>query len=646
MARGKRLWYNEDMSKILIIGNVLKDVYLKLDEHNEFEEDGRGINWLELGFNGEAHEFFRRTSVYGGAAVSLMTLKQLGVDASILNSKTEMKAGELAWSDEPANYRYIFSYKGGITYFVPRERRATDWTMPTGTPEWILVDRSTIVTAKLVDELKNFLKFSGKTKLAVHAEKKPTPDGQRLAEMADLLFVEDEPAVHKEEKIVDKIEIDKPNTQLVCHISPRRISLGEAEEVWDLSRVDMMTHLTVYSTIVATVLGIVTAGGTPADALLWARINAEQATLDGALSAEKLQELAQAEMAKRKNLRLICRTLVTTNKGVLAADESKRTLIRRFGQFNIPITARNRREFYQVLFTTPELRNYTSGVILSEENAHFRMANGQTALEFLTDRGIIPGIKADQGLVPMEKTDGEMHTMGTEGLTQRLRDYYQQGFRFAKWRAMFEIGKNKPSFFAVEQNTDELAEFAKTCQLVGIVPVIEPDIVRTGKHDIATSAEVTAKVLEALFEKLEQRHVDLRSCVVKCGMVISGDKAESQATADAVGSATAAILRYAVPRYTAGVLLLSGGQAPKEATKNLTSVTQNSPFPWPVSFAFSRALEEPVLATWKGEAKNVKAAQAALVRHLEANVDALHYEKVEAYEAEKADGRVDVVDLG
>ncbi len=633
------------MSKILIIGNVLKDVYLKLDEHNGFEADDRGINWLELAFNGEAHEFFRRTSVYGGAAVSLMTLNRLGVDASILNSKTEMKAGELSWSDEPANYRYVFSYKGGITYFVPRERRATDWTMPAGTPDWILVDRSTIVTAKLVDELKNFLKFSTKTKLAVHAEKNQTPDGQRLAEMADLLFLEDEPAVHKEEKIVDKIEVDQPNTQLVCHISPRKISLGEAEEVWDLSRVDMMTHLTVYATIVATVLGIVAAGGTPADALLWARINAEQATLDGALGAEKLQKLAQEEQAKRKNLRLICRTLVAPNKGVLAADESKKTLIRRFGQFNIPVTTRNRREFYQVMFTTPELRNYASGVILSEENAHFKLGNGQTALEFLTDRGIIPGIKVDRGLAPMEKNESEMHTTGIEGLTERLRDYYEQGFRFAKWRAMLKIGKDQPSFFAVEQNAEELAEFAKTCQLVGIVPVIEPDIVRDGEHDITASAEATAKVLETVFEKLEQRHVDLQGCVLKCGMVISGDRAETQATADEIGTATAAILRYAVPRYVAGILLLSGGQTPKEAIKNLTRVMQSSPFPWPVSFAFSRALEEPVLATWKGEAKNAKAAQAALARYLEADVDALHYAKIEARDG-AGSGRVDVVDLG
>ena len=231
------------------------------------------------------------------------------MDAAILNSKSETKAGEISWSNDPADYRYIFSHKGGITYFVPSERKTTDWTMPKGTPEWILIDRSTNVSDRLVDELKNFLKFSGGTKLAVHIAKQHTPVDQKLAQLADILFVEDEPPVHVEEKIVDKVELDKPNTQLVCHISPRKITLGEAEESWSLDRADMMTHLTVYSTIVATVLGVVTAGGSPADAVLWAKINAEQASLDGTLSAEKLQELAKKELEKRANLKLITRLI-------------------------------------------------------------------------------------------------------------------------------------------------------------------------------------------------------------------------------------------------------------------------------------------------------------------------------------------------
>ncbi len=618
------------MSKILIIGNVLKDVYIKLDERqNDFETDERGISWLELGFNGAAHSFFKRTSVFGGAAVSLATLHNLGVDAAILNSKTEMKAGDITWSDDPADYRYIFSHKGGITYFVPSSRKATDWAMPKGTPEWILIDRSTNVSERLVDELKNFLKFSGGTKLAVHVAKHQTPVDQRLAEMADILFVEDEPPVHTEEKIVDKIELDQPHTQLVCHISPRKIVLGEAEESWSLDRADMMTHLTVYSTIVATILGVVTAGGSPADALLWAKINAEQASLEGSLSAEKLQELAKAELDKRANLRLITRSLMTSGKGIMALDESSKSLAKRLEKFQITNNLQNRREVYRMMIMAPGVRDAISGVILSDENREQKLPGGRSLLEYVTDLGIIPGIKADLGLAPLQGST-ETHTLGQDGLAERLRDYYNMGFRFAKWRAAFRVAKDEPGFVAVQTNADELASFAKECQLAGLVPVVETDILPEGDYSLEQAAEVTAKVLGTVFEKLAMRHIDLAGCLLKCNMISSGREAEVKAEPNEVGMATAAILRHVVPKFLAGVLLLSGGTEPKTATKNLTAVMQNSPFSWPVTYAFSRALEEPVLATWKGDAENIKAAQAALGRHLAANTDALHYLKLEA----------------
>lgn len=630
------------MSKILIVGNVLKDVYLKMDERkNDFELDERGVSWLDLGFNGEAHSFFRRTAVYGGAAVSLAVLNGLGLDAGILNNQSEMKAGEIIWSGNAADYRYIFCNQNGITYFVPSERVATDWAMPKGTPEWILADRSTNVGMRLVDELASFLKFSPSTKLAVHAEKHQTAAGQRLAEMADLLFVEDEPPVRTEEKIVDKIELDVPNTQLVCHISPRRLSLGEAEEFWSLERADMMTHLTVYSTIVATILGVIAAGGSPADALLTAKLNAEHATLDGALSAERLRELAKVELEKRANLKLIARSLMNAGKGVLAADESERTLSKRLMKFDIPNTTKKRREFYELLLATPRLRDGVNGVILSPEVARMKLPSGRSVLEFLTDRGIIPGVKADQGLL---EQDGELVTLGEDGLAERLRNYYNAGFRFAKWRAAFEIDAEKPGFFAVSKNAELLAGFARECQLAGMVPLVEVDVLREGEHGIEQCADVTVRVLNMVFEKLAMRRVDLAGCVLKCNMISAGAETGEVNVQD-VGMATAAILRSAVPRHLGGVLLLSGGLEAKVATKCLTAVMQSSPFPWPVSFAFSRALEEPVLATWKGEDENVKAAQAALMRHLDANVDALHYGKVERLAAGDSEN-IEVLNLG
>lgn len=611
------------MSKILIIGNVLKDVYLKLDNRqNDFEEDAQGISWLDLAFNGTKHGFFKRTAVYGGAAVSMAVLSRLGVEAKILGSQTEFKNGEIVWQDQPDDYRYIFCHEGEITYFVPSSRKVTDWVTPNGTPEWLLIDRSATISARLVDEVKNFIKFSPATKIAVHVEKNLTPDGQRLAEMADILFVEDEPPVHTEEKIVDKIDLGAPNKQLTCHISPRKIVLNDAEESWVLSKTDMMTHLTVYSTIVATVLGVVAAGGSAADAVLWARLNAEHATLEATLTAKKLQELAKAEREKRENMKLVTQSLMAPRMGILAADESERTLTERLVSFGIPANANTRKAYREMLLSTPELKEYASGVILSEETAKMKMERGQSFLEYLTGRGIITGIKADQGQVQFGDS-GETYSLGEVGLTERLRDYYNMGARFAKWHAKFVIGKDMPSFQAVERAAELLAGFVKECQLVGIVPMIESDVSWAGNYTIEQSLETTNRVLTTIFEKLERRRTDLDSVILKTNMISAGGEAVAQSTPREVAMATAAVMKHTVPKYIAGVTFMSGGQAPKVATQNLAAICKEKPFPWPVSYAFGRALQEPVMQTWKGKEENVKAAQAALKRHLQDNSEAI-----------------------
>lgn len=613
------------MSKILIIGNVLKDVYIKLDDRqNVFETDANGIDWMNLGFNGAAHSFFRRTSVYGGAAVSLAVLYRLGLNAEIMNSRTELNDGEITWIDAPDNYRYIFCHREEITYFVPSGRNLTDWSMPSGTPEWILVDRSALISTKLVDELKNFLKFSPATKLAVHAEKHMSPAGQRLAEMADILFIEDEPAMHPAAEIVDKVAVDQPNEQLICHISPHKIILGDAEESWSLDKTDMMTHLTVYSTIVATILGVISVGGSAADAVLWARLNAEQATIAGSLSTKKLQALAKKEKEKRDNLSLVAKLIMAPKKGVLAMDESEQSLTERLVRTGIAGTETQRKAYRNLIFTAPDLAKYISAIIFSETSAKQKAKTGLNMVDYITTLGIIPGLKVDSGLAEIVET-GETYTTGTEGLFERVRTAYNNGFRFAKWRAAFQISQDRPSFIAVERNAELLASFAKECQLAGVVPVVESDILWDGDYTIGQNAAVTDRVLSTIFNKLEQRRVDLSGCILKTNMITSGQDTKQLASSEEIGMATAAILRHVVPRYLAGILFLSGGQDAKTTQANFTAICQNAPYAWPISFAFGRALQEPVLLTWKGNPDNLRSAQAALKRHLEANVDSLRY---------------------
>lgn len=605
------------MSKILVIGNVLKDVYLKLDERqNNFEQDERGIDWLDLSFNGAEHRFFRRTSVYGGAAVTLSVLGRLGINSQIMGSNAEYKNGEIIWQGDPAGYRYIFCHHGEITYFVPSERKATDWQMPKDIPEWILVDRSTFISERLVDEIKNFRKFSPTTKLAVHAERDKSPLGQSLAEMADLLFVEEEPPVHSEEKIVDKIDLGQPEKRLVCHITPQKIIFGEAEESWQLSRTDMMTHLTVYNTIVATILGVISSGGSLTDAVLWARINAEQATLDGSLSGRRLKELVAEERQKRANVALVAKSLMASRRGILAADEDDQTLTKRLVSFGIGVNAKTRADYRKLLLTTPELSEYTSGVILTAETARSKVQHAQTYLKYLTSRGIITGVKADRGQAHLKGTH-ETYTLGLDDLASRLREYYDEGFRFAKWHAKFIIKKDQPSYIAVEKNAKLLADFARECQLAGLVPMIESDISWSGDYSIEKSIEVTDRVLLTIFRKLERRGVDLSSVILKTSVVAAGDNAVSPSTPREVGIATGAVLKHAVPKYIAGIEILSGGQESKAMTQNLSAIIEAGPYDWPVSFAFSRALQDPVMRTWKGKEANTKVAQATLRNKLQ-----------------------------
>ena len=372
------------------------------------------------------------------------------------------------------------------------------------------------------------------------------------------------------------------------------------------------------------VLGVLSVGGSPESAVLWARLNAEQATLEGSLTARRLKELAKAELEKRANLKLIAQSLFERGKGVLAADQSAQTLSERMLKAGVAATAEKRRTFMEILLTTPELRDYASGVIISDELARQKTSQGRTFAEHLIYRGLIPGIKVDKGLVKIAET-GEAMTLGLEMLQERLRHYYAQGFRFAKWRAKFEITKDWPTFIAINKNAELLASFAKECQLAGLVPVVESDISMDGNYTIERSVEVTDRVLATIFERLAERRVDLGGCILKTNMVMTGRDAVIPATNSEVGIATAAILKHAVPKYLAGVLLLSGGQEAKTATKNLAATCQNGLFAWPITFAFGQALQDPVMQTWKGKPENAKAAQAALKRHLQDNSDALRY---------------------
>ena len=595
------------MSKILVVGNVLKDTYLQLDERqNQLERDERGVNWLEMSFDGVAWRYFHRTSVLGGAAVSLMTLRQLGV------------AAELAREEAPVIYRYILSLQDRVSYIVPSSQTVTEWQEPAEVPEWILVDRSAVVAERLVGAIWQYQQEHPEVKLAVYLSKQLSPAARRLAGCADLVFVE------------DKLEELRHGTSwlrqgaAICHLGRQRLRLGEAEENWEIERVDTMTHLTIFSIVAATALAILSRGGSAREALLWAKVNIEAASLDRAASRERVEQLVAAETEKRKTVRLLARELMAKGRGVLAIDEAPERLNRRLEAQGLAARAERRKEFYELLLTTPHLEQRLSGVILSEENARIRLSNGRTLLEQATVKGVMPGIKADRGLEL--GADGEQYTLGEEGLAERLGHYYRRGFRFAKWRAVFACGGGKPGYFALEENTRRMAEFAKQCQLAGLAPVIEPEVLVGEKTTLIECVQATVRVLARTLEQLRARQVDLGTVVMKVNLLVAGPKAKPKASSAEVAYATAKVLGTLIPPEVAGVLILSGGREPQQILADLTALKEQGELPWRMSFSFSRALENPVLQAWQQEddpSQKDRVAQATLLKYLDKYLAAL-----------------------
>lgn len=312
--------------------------------------------------------------------------------------------------------------------------------------------------------------------------------------------------------------------------------------------------------------------------------------------------------------------LMAPGKGLLAADESNPSIAARFRSLAIESTEESRRQYRQMLFTTPRLAAYISGVILFDETIRQRADDGQSFVELLLAQGITPGIKVDRGAIPLAGAPEERITDGLDGLGERLREYRMLGARFAKWRAVITIGAGRPSGYAIDTNAHALARYAALCQEQGLVPIVEPEILMDGDHSLEQSFEVTEATLDRVFAALRAQRVVLEQILLKPGMVLPGAGSPRQATVQEVAEATVRCLRRAVPAAVPGVVFLSGGQAPTTATAHLNAMNRRpAEQPWPLSFSFARALQAPALEAWRGEAVNVPAAQDALYHRARCN---------------------------
>ena len=312
------------------------------------------------------------------------------------------------------------------------------------------------------------------------------------------------------------------------------------------------------------------------------------------------------------DLNAVARAMVAPAKGILAADESSPTIKKRFASITVESTEDARRTYREMLFTAPGVSEQISGVILFDETLRQSASDGTPFPRYLDQLGIIPGIKVDKGAKPLAGFPGETVTEGLDGLRERLNEYRELGARFAKWRAVINIGADVPTEFCLFANAHALARYAALCQEAGLVPIVEPEVLMDGGHDIDRCEEVTARTLAVTFAQLAAHQVALEGIILKPNMVISGKQCSNQASVQAVAAATARCLIANVPAAVPGIAFLSGGQSDAEATAHLNSMNQLGPHPWELSFSYGRALQAPALKAWGGQAENFGAGQEAL----------------------------------
>ena len=319
-------------------------------------------------------------------------------------------------------------------------------------------------------------------------------------------------------------------------------------------------------------------------------------------------------------LNKVARAMVAPGKGILAADESTGTIKKRFDAIKVESTEDNRRDYRELLFRCTEaMKNYISGVILYDETIWQKAKDGTPLVKIIEQSGSIPGIKVDEGTKPLPECPGELITIGLDKLADRLTKYYEQGARFAKWRAVIDIGAGIPTWNCVHANAQALARYAALCQAAQIVPIVEPEVLMDGDHDIDRCYHVTEWTLKEVFQELYFARVALEGMILKPNMAIAGKKSSKKASVEEVAEKTVRLLRNCVPAAVPGIAFLSGGQSDEEATAHLDAMNKIGGLPWKLSFSYGRALQAAPQKAWSGKSENVAAAQRAFAHRAQMN---------------------------
>jgi fructose-bisphosphate aldolase, class I len=325
-------------------------------------------------------------------------------------------------------------------------------------------------------------------------------------------------------------------------------------------------------------------------------------------------------MKKNTKLYETAAALLASGKGILAADESDATAAKRLEMVHLPNTPENRREWREIMLETEGLEEYVSGVIFYDSTIKDETSDGVPFADLLIAKGIVPGIKVDLGVRDLQGFKGEVVTQGLDDLDKRFEEYYDMGARFAKWRWVITIDEDElPTDASLKLNAIMMTRYAQLAQAAGIVPIVEPEVIFEGDHSLQKAEMVTTRTLQILFQTLMEYKVDLSGLILKSSMVLAGSKYPEVSTPEQVANATLRTFHMAVPHEVAGIVFLSGGQTPKRSTDNLNAIAKMGPQPWPITYSFSRAIEEPMLMAWGGKKENTQVSQKVLLENCKEN---------------------------
>ena len=618
---------------ILSIGNATKDIFLEIGDEK--------IHNYDLTFDDSTLEYQRKAGIFGGVILSEKIFQ-----AAHLKSFSNVNPRGLSnynFDDPKINFldRYIISHQEQ-SFVLSNKPRKMQWVAPIFVPETIYVADANF-SKNYLESFRNYLKNHPEITLIFSLNDFSTDLAREFFHRASLVFVDLNQPVLSD--IIDYSSVESA-VKSFCDLGVRSIVFTRGKEIIvgnneKIAQIETDFKLNSFYQSQIFRAAYIAEDFMSSDIeqnLKTAAVIAGESDFNNILKPvfanqilkKKSDEYSVEVLRKDENLlekmQKVAKDLVAKPKGIFAADESGGNIHKKFESLGIDDTAENRRKYREMFFTTPDIENYLSGVILFEETIEQSTSSGENFVDYLKSRGLLTGVKLDGGLQSLAGFDGETIAVGLDSLEEKLKKYSSRGLDFAKWRVAFtiDVEKDYPSRAAIAANVQILARYAKLCQNYGIVPIVEPEVIFDGNHSAKDCRIATGRILLDLFDELKLFEVDLTATILKVNMVLAGKNFELPSSPREVASETVNVLKKCVPKELAGIVFLSGGQTVQQATDNLQAITNLGPFDWGVTYSYARALQEPAMKAWAGKDENVRVAQLAFMDRVSANSHALY----------------------